>query len=230
MLDLAKIGQIAQDYNPQDLCAALVWQQRFHTFDGPAIIRDLQQQPHLWSSFCFAAANEGAAQDTWDLERIIEPLLAMATERATPATRGTRCASYPVNTLYVLAAKQDTIVAALLALGEQWRADEVAIHDAADHTATCPCGVYLRGALQAAALDERGKAWQDAVVLAYWWRHDALPNCVAPNTSLSAGVGFATNTSSQGSGKRVQRGGLHKDATRALTQNKRRSTATKKGR
>ncbi|PSB33696.1 hypothetical protein [Stenomitos frigidus] len=213
MLDVAKIEQLAQDCSPQDLCAALVWQQRFHTFDGPAIIRDLQQQRQLWSSFCFAAANEGAAQDTWGLQGIIETLLAMATERATPATRGTRCAPYPANALYVLAAKQDTVVAPLLALGEQWRADEVFIHDAADHTATCPCGVYLRAALQDAALDERGEGWQEAVIVSYWWQHDTLLQRVASNANLTAGVGFAVNASSPGSGKRVKRGGAHKDAT-----------------
>ncbi|MBD2034303.1 hypothetical protein H6F76_04520 [Leptolyngbya sp. FACHB-321] len=63
MLDIAKIGQLAQDSSPQDLHAAWVWQQQFNAFNGQEIITDLAQQPQLWSSFFFTAASDGSAQE-----------------------------------------------------------------------------------------------------------------------------------------------------------------------
>jgi hypothetical protein len=38
MLDLAKSQLIAQNYSPQELFAALVWQCRFNQFDGEEVI------------------------------------------------------------------------------------------------------------------------------------------------------------------------------------------------
>lgn len=40
MLDLAKIQSISQDYSPQELFAAPVWQRR-KEFDGEEVITDL---------------------------------------------------------------------------------------------------------------------------------------------------------------------------------------------
>ncbi|NJL46698.1 MAG: hypothetical protein HC929_03320 [Leptolyngbyaceae cyanobacterium SM2_5_2] len=47
MLEVEKIGALAQAYSPQELMAALVWQRRFNRFDGSVVITDLAQQPHL---------------------------------------------------------------------------------------------------------------------------------------------------------------------------------------
>jgi hypothetical protein len=50
--------------------------------------------------------------------------------------------------LYVLAAKQDTIVTQLVALGEQWRAKAVAVHSATQYEGDYPCRDALQLALQ----------------------------------------------------------------------------------
>jgi hypothetical protein len=53
MLDLTKIQSIAQDYSPQELFAALVWQRQFNNFNGKKVITDLSQHRDLWASFLF---------------------------------------------------------------------------------------------------------------------------------------------------------------------------------
>ena len=53
MLDLKRIETLAQNYNVQEMVAALVWQRRFNQFDGPEVITDLANHPDLWASFIF---------------------------------------------------------------------------------------------------------------------------------------------------------------------------------
>ena len=42
MLNLANIQTLAQEYSPQELFAALMWQRRFNEFNGEEVIRDLR--------------------------------------------------------------------------------------------------------------------------------------------------------------------------------------------
>ncbi|MBD2074316.1 hypothetical protein H6F86_10545 [Phormidium sp. FACHB-592] len=193
MLDIAKIGRLAQDSSPQDLHAAWVWQQQFNAFNGQEIITDLAQQPQLWSSFFFMAASDGSAQAAGSLDEVIGTLVAMATHRSAPANRGTYDVPYPANTLYVLAAKQDTTVTQLMALGKQWRAKAVAVHSATQYTGGYPCGDALQLALKGAALSENGEAQQEAVVISYCWSHHTLSRPVASNAKRKAVSGLAAN-------------------------------------
>ncbi|MBD2075149.1 hypothetical protein H6F86_14845 [Phormidium sp. FACHB-592] len=188
MLDVAKIGRIAQDSSPQDLHAAWVWQQQFNAFNGQEIITDLAQQPQLWSSFFFTAASDGSAQQVGSMDEVIGTLVAMATHRAAPAIQA-HDAPYPANTLYILAPKQDTIVA----LGEQWRAKDVAVHSATQSKGGYPCRDALQLALKGAALSENGEARQEAVVLSYCWYHHTLSRPVESNAKRKAVSRLAAN-------------------------------------
>ena len=193
MLDIAKIERLAQDSSPQDLHAAWVWQQQFKAFNGQEIITNLAQQRQLWSSFFFTAASDGSAQEAGSMDEVIGTLAAMATHRAAPANRGTYDVSYPTNTLYVLAPKQDTTVAQLVALGKQWRAKDVAVHNATQSKGSYPCRAALQLAFQGAALSEDGEARQEAVVLSYCWSHYTLSRPIASNAKRKAVSGLAAN-------------------------------------
>ncbi len=193
MLNIAKIGRIAQDSSPQDLHAAWVWQQQFNAFNGQEVITDLAQQPQLWSSFFFTAASDGSAQEAGSLDEVIGTLAAMASHHAVPAIQSAYDAPYPANTLYVLTAKQDTTVAQLVALGKQWRAKDVAVHSATQSKGGYPCRNALQLALQGAALSEDGEARQDAVVLSYCWYHHTLSRPAKSNAKRKAVSGLAVN-------------------------------------
>lgn len=187
MLDLVKIRQIAQDCSPQELCAALLCQQRFPNFDGQAILTDLAQHPQLWSSFFFMAANESPAQAEGSFDEVIETLTAMSTYRAAQVIKGNPYAPYPANNLLLLAPRQDATLTQLLALGQQWRADEVAVYDDADHQVGCLARVYLQVVLEDAAWSESAEVFQNGVVISYWWDAATMPDSVKDNETSAAG-------------------------------------------
>jgi hypothetical protein len=197
MLDIAKIGRIAQDSSPQDLHAAWVWQQQFNAFNGQEVITDLAQQPQLWSSFFFMAASDGSAQKAWSLDQVIGTLVALGIHRAVPATQSAHDALNPANTLYVLAAKQDTTVAQLVALGKQWRAKAVAVHSATQSKGDYPCRDALQLTLQGAALSEDGEARQEAVVISYCWSHHTLSRPARPTPSAKLSLGLQPTASTR---------------------------------
>ena len=86
---------IAQDNTPQELMAALVWQRRFNEFDGPEVITDLAQQPHLWKSFLFTKPIYAPDRDGLSLNGVLETLLAMANYRPMPETSLMHFVPYP---------------------------------------------------------------------------------------------------------------------------------------
>ena len=139
------------------------------------------------------AASDGFAQQVGSMDEVIGTLAAMASHRAVPATQSVHDAPYPANTLYILAAKQDTTVAQLMALGKQWRAKAVAVHSATQSKGDYPRRDALQLALEGAALSEDDEAQQEAVVISYCWYHHTLSRSVASNAKLKAVSGLAAN-------------------------------------
>ncbi|MBD2034304.1 hypothetical protein H6F76_04525 [Leptolyngbya sp. FACHB-321] len=128
------------------------------------------------------------------MDEVIGTLVAMASHRAFPAIPSAHDAPYPANTLYILAAQQDTTVAQLVALGKQWRAKDVAVHSATQYEGDYPCRAVLQLALEGAALSENGEAQQEAVVISYCWYHYTLSRPAASNAKRKAVSRLAANS------------------------------------
>jgi hypothetical protein len=103
MLDLSKVQAIAQNYSPQELFAALVWQRRFNEFEGKEVIIDLVSHPRLWRSFLFFKPIYAPDKDGLSFNGVLDTLLAMAKYRPMPETSMMHFIQYPADTLYILA-------------------------------------------------------------------------------------------------------------------------------
>ncbi|CAN1210264.1 DUF1822 domain-containing protein [Tumidithrix helvetica PCC 7403] len=171
MLDLEKIGLLAQSYAPQELIAALVWQRQFNEFDGQEVIADLASHPNLWHSFLFSKPIYATDKNGLSFHGVLDTLLAMANYRPMPETSMIHFIPYPADTLYVLAENQDTIVSQLLDLGKKWRADAVDICDGSHEDADRKFRNYISLRLQGALWGEDVKHGKDrdAVIISYWW-------------------------------------------------------------
>ncbi|PZV15789.1 MAG: hypothetical protein DCF21_11325 [Leptolyngbya sp.] len=171
MLDVSKIEALAQANTPQELMAALVWQRRFNEFDGPEVMTDLAQQPHLWKSFLFTKPVYAPDRDGLSLNGVLETLLAMANYRPMPETSMIHFVPYPADTLYLLAENQDVTVAQLMDLGKKWRADVVDIYggNVPEGEDDWEFREYFAMRLKSGL---RGKTFGDkfdAVLICYWW-------------------------------------------------------------
>ena len=169
MLDLNKIQTLAQEYSPQELFSALVWQRNFNQFNGQEVITDLSQNEHLWASFLFTKTIFAPDEYGLSFDGLLDTLLAMANYRPMPESSIIHFVYYPADTLYILTENQDTIVSQLLDLGKKWCADSVDITDGSNED----YGLRLKHQLQMRLENglESESFWQqrDAVVIAYWW-------------------------------------------------------------
>ena len=169
MLNLANIQTLAQQYSPQELFAALVWQRRFNEFNGEEVVRDLSQHSHLWASFLFTKPIFAPDENGLSFGGLVDTLLAMANYRPMPESSTIHFVAYPGDTLYILTENQDTIVSQLLDLGKKWRADSVDITDGNNEEYGLRLGRQLRMRLEAGLEGESLWQQRDAVVITYWW-------------------------------------------------------------
>ena len=169
MLNLTKIQTLAQEYSPQEIFAALVWQRQFNEFNGEEVIQDLSQNTHLWTSFLFTKPIFAPDEHGLSFGGLVDTLLAMANYHPMPEPSIIHFIPYPADTLYILTENQDTIVSQLLDLGKKWRADSVDITDGNNEE----YGLRLRRRLQMRLQGglESESCWEqrDAVVITYWW-------------------------------------------------------------
>ena len=171
MLDVDKVAAIAQSQSPQELIAALVWQRQFNWFNGQEVITDLAQHPELWNSFLFTKPVYAPDKDGLSFNGVLETLLAMANYRPMPETSRIHFVPYPADTLYVLTANQDVLVAQLMDLGKKWRADVVDVCDGSNWEAEEDWDFRdyvvsrLRGGLRGKTFGDK----HDAVVISFWW-------------------------------------------------------------
>jgi hypothetical protein len=169
MLNLAKIQTIAQEYSPQELFAALVWQRRFNEFNGEEVIKDLTLHSHLWASFVFTKPIFAPDEHGLSFGGLVDTLLAMANYRPMPESSMIHFVAYPGDTLYILTENQDTIVSQLLDLGKKWRADSVDITDGNNEEYGLRLQrrlqIRLEGGLESKSFWEQ----RDGVVITYWW-------------------------------------------------------------
>jgi hypothetical protein len=83
MLDLTKIQTLAATAEPQELFAVLLWQQRFNSCNGPAIVRDLVHQSHLWKSFLVSRPVYGPDLDGRGFLGVMDLLIILSAQRST---------------------------------------------------------------------------------------------------------------------------------------------------
>jgi hypothetical protein len=169
MLNLTKIQTLAQEYSPQELFAALVWQRRFNQFNGEEVIKDLSQNSHLWASFLFTKPIFAPDEHGLSFGGLVDTLLAMANYRPMPESSIIHFVAYPGDTLYILTENQDTIVSPLLDLGKKWRADSVDITDGNNEEYGLRLQRRLQMRLQGGLESESFWEQRDAVVISYWW-------------------------------------------------------------
>lgn len=170
MLDLEKIGAVAETYSPQELVAAMVWQRQFNEFDGKEVITDLSQNSNLWRSFLFTKPIYAPDKSGLSFCGVVDTLLAMANYRPMPETSMIHFIPYPADTLYILAENRDTVVAQLVELGKKWRADSVDICDGTNEEEEWKFQKYIQLRLEGALWGEKiGDLDSDAAVISYWW-------------------------------------------------------------
>ncbi|MBE9232752.1 hypothetical protein IQ231_13940 [Cuspidothrix issatschenkoi LEGE 03284] len=169
MLNLTKIQTLAQEYSPQEIFAALVWQRQFNEFNGEEVIQDLSQNTHLWTSFLFTKPIFAPDEHGLSFGGLVDTLLAMANYRPMPESSIIHFIPYPADTLYILTENQDTIVSQLLDLGKKWRADSVDITDGNNEEYGLRLRRRLQMRLQGGLESESFWEQRDAVVITYWW-------------------------------------------------------------
>ncbi|MFM7408929.1 MAG: hypothetical protein ACKO3K_20290 [Cuspidothrix sp.] len=169
MLDLTKIQTLAQEYSPQELFAALLWQRNFNEFNGQEVIHDLIQNTHLWASFLFTKPIFAPDEHGLSFGGLVDTLLAMANYRPMPESSIIHFIAYPADTLYILTENQDTIVSQLLDLGKKWRADSVDITDGNNEEYGFRLQRRLQMRLQGGLEGESFWKQRDGVVISYWW-------------------------------------------------------------
>lgn len=174
MLDLARIQKLAATATPQDLFAMMLWQTRFNSCDGPVILTDLVEHPHLWKSFTFSRPIYGPDPRGLGFLGMVDILMAMAIYCTVPDDSPIHWISYPADTLFILAKKQDVIVSQLLDLGKKWQADEVAIYSAhekpenAEDKDACRFSEFLGYNLKRIWLNAFDQEIE-GVLIRYWW-------------------------------------------------------------
>lgn len=127
-LDLARVQHLKNSYSVQEMFAALVWESKYNEFDGEKILTTLNEHPDLWLSFIFTRPIY--APDKRGLGfggAVMDTLLAMANNAATPEDGTAHWLDYPADSIYILTRNQDDIVSKLVDFGKEWEADSTTV-------------------------------------------------------------------------------------------------------
>lgn len=172
MLDLANVKRIAQSSTPQEMFAALVYQQKFNCFNGAEIINDLVDRSELWRSFLYFKPIYAQQDYGIGFSQMVELMIKMANHPYMPTNKyGGSYDSYPGDNLYILTEDDDSRISGLLDLGKKWRIDETYIVKSCnyvsmfDHNLTPPRSWKLRESL----VKRDGTELIDGVVISFWW-------------------------------------------------------------
>ena len=125
MLDISRVDELARTYTPQEMFAAMVYQNHFNCMNGVEVITDLANNTDLWRSFIYGKPVYSQNDYGIGFSCQVQLLLHLANEEyITPPPEPFFSSNYPGDNLFILTEDDEEKISRLLALGDKWQLDE----------------------------------------------------------------------------------------------------------
>ena len=169
-MNIENIRSIAQSGSPQELIAALLYQQEHNSLNEEEIVNDLIAHPDLWYSFFYSRPMYAQRDYGIGFSLLAELLLHMSNYQYVKTYN-----SYLGDNLFILTEDNEVIISQLLDLGKKWKVDEVYTVKSCEFNSmyknNFEPGIDIPRSwkLKQSLINKKGEEKIDGAVVCLWW-------------------------------------------------------------